>query len=176
MKFIQPLITDNVYGIDPVKTVYMAITSAQPQDGLTMENSKIISIIPAPMPSDTIVLDVSPSVIVNSNYLVRIELEKNNNINERYIYYYVRNTDVSTYVPQPTFTAAEIPVVQAIKTSKELLEYIAKKYNRNYRPEDFWVSDNSIDYTGGTVGPNWLMKARYNSIHYTGETIIRLHT
>lgn len=161
MNYFQPLLTENPYGADPLTSVYKALTISYPAWGLTKTNSKIISIQPAATPEN--------------KYFTRMVIEKNNDINQQYELFYIRNSDVSTMVPQPTFNATDLTEIAKFTNSTQLLAYLAKKLQINFRPEDFWVSTYEIEYCGGTVKPNWLMEARYDSIHFTGKTIVKLH-
>lgn len=160
MRIIYPAVQDNPRGSNPENSVYIAINKLFPELGLTQANSKII--------------DTQPAATTDLPYLKRVLVLKGSNPNDTFEFFYS-----CYYLPQifprDVFaTQEQLDHALSLKTSAELIEYIGLANNLNLRAEDFWVSDNSIEFTGGTKTPNWLMKAKYNAQWYLGETIISL--
>lgn len=161
MNYFQPLLSENPYGSDPLDSVYIALNRSYPQWGLTKGNSKIVSIQAAATKEDP--------------YFTRMVIEKDNDINQQYELFYSRNSDVNRLLPSVVFNPEDIEAIQSLTNSEELVAYIAKKYQINFKTADFWTEPHSIEYCGGSTPPNWLMKAMHNSIHFAGERIIPLH-
>lgn len=159
MRLIYPAIADNPKGANPENSIYIAINKLFPALGLNQTNSKII--------------DTQPAALPTSPNMKRVLVEKDNDYEKRYDFFYECYLLENVFV-NPLFTASEIAAVQAIKTSAKLLEYIQNKFGRNLPTKDFWVSDTSIDYTGGEKRPNFCLEAVSTAQWYTGSTIIHL--
>lgn len=159
MDYIYPEYVNNPRGANPETSIFMAIVKGYPSYGITQANSKIIATQP-------FVTDILP-------YGKRVLVQKGDNPNDRYAFYYTcRN--VPDVFKATLLTAAQVVEAVKFKTSAELITYIGLVNNLNMRPEDWWCSTNSIDYTGGTKRPNFLLEAKYNAQWYSGKSIIHL--
>jgi hypothetical protein len=92
-----------------------------------------------------------------------------------YEFLYGRHNISDVASGKPVLTTADKTALKAMNTSEAMLDYIAKKWNVAFTSDDFWVSPNSKDYTGGTTQPNWLMKSQYSALGWWGEMIVHLH-
>lgn len=161
MKLFNLPLADNVLGSDSLANLYIAINKAFPELGLTKDNSTIVKIQPA----------------VSSTYptLTYLKIQKGDDQGDTYELFYNRY-NITNYLVNPLFTTAELVAVKKLTNSADLVEYIAKKFNHNFRAEDFWTSINSIELAGGSTPPNWYMEAVYDSIYWTGSMYVWLHT
>lgn len=151
---------DNPVGANPLVGLYLAINRGYSALGLTKDNSTVVSI--------------QPSATKEIPLLTRIVIQKGDSYQDQYEFVYER-FDWTLYINNPIWTAGQLPTVKALTTSKALLNAIATKTGFNFLPADFWISDNSIDYSGGTTVPNWYMEAQSDSIYWTGAKHIWLH-
>lgn len=158
MRIIVPLPIDNPRGANPEDSIYIAINKLYPEFGLTQANSKIIATQPA-------VTEIYP-------HMKRILVQKGDDLNEQYAFFY--NCHSVPLVFSSIFTPEQIEIASKLKTSAELISWIGEANSLNMRPEDWWCSTTSITYTGGTKGPNFLLKAKYNAQWYIGEIVTPL--
>ncbi|AEH03605.1 hypothetical protein AVT69_gp180 [Pseudomonas phage PhiPA3] len=160
MRRITLKLADNPIGANPLVGLYKAITATYANLGLTQANSAVIKI--------------QPAATLEEPNLTIVVVRKDNDPNKDYEFFYNR-FNINTYINNPYWTEAEVPVVQAINNSKELLAKIATKSTLNLTEKDVWVNIASIDYAGGTITPNWLMTCISNSVYFTGKLILWLH-
>lgn len=162
MQLITPNIADNPRGANPLTGIYKAINAKYPTYGLTVTNS--------------VVLSTQPAVSTEYPLLKRILIEKNKDPSLQYEFFY-SCLDITSQLPKPVFNAAQVAYIKAnIKTSADLVNYMATTFNKNFRPEDFWTSDNSIDFCGGTKTPNFYLKTLYSAQWFIGEMVLNLWT
>lgn len=161
MRQISITLADNPLGASPLVGLYKAINTRYASLGLTQANSRVLRVQPAATqerPNQSVVF-----------------IQKGTSYDTIYDFYYDR-FNINEYVKNPYWTAEEVIKVKDMESSAEVLNEVAKKSKLNLTASDAWTSDTSIDYTGGIVGPNWLLKSTYNSIYFTGELVLWLHS
>jgi len=161
MKTFELPIDVNKLGSDPLVHLYNALNSTYPADGLTSANSRILKIQPAATASNP-----------NLTYL---RIQKGENEGDIYEYFYNRY-NINDYLKNPIFTSSEAVRASKLPDSVKLVGMISTKVKLNFLGSDFWTSINSLDFSGGTVTPNWLMQSTYNSIYWCGSMYVWLHT
>ena len=158
MLIFEIKLEDNaVLGSNAVGPMLVGLARSYPEYGYTVDNCKIISIQSA----------ASPEYPLRT----RVLIEKDN---VQTPFFYDR-FDIATLIINPLWTDTELLTIKQLDTSKELLDAISLKTGYNFGSTAFWVSDNSIDYSGGTTVPNWYMEAVYNSVYWCGEMTVWLH-
>lgn len=160
MRRITLQLSDNPPGADPEVGLYKAINAAYPALGLTQANSTVMVVQPAQKSRE--------------QDLTRVQIQKNVSPLELHSFLYNR-FDILTFIKLPYFSAAEITQITALKSSADLLAFIAKKSGKNLRNDDFWVNTANKDLSGGSTPPNWRMKANDQSIYWKGEIVLPLH-
>lgn len=150
----------NTFGKDPTVEFYAAINRTYPTLGLTAVNSKIALVINCATAAE-------PDQAIAKLY-------KTNDPTVIYEFLFIRK-NINTILSTPVLTPANLTAIASLTSSEELLKFIAQKYNRAWTEKDFWVSRNEIEDAGGQVRPNWLMRARYDSLAWCGEKIVWLH-
>ncbi|QBX32340.1 hypothetical protein [Pseudomonas phage PA1C] len=161
MRQISISLTDNPIGASPLVGLYKAINAKYSSLGLTQANSRVIRVQPAATkerPNQTVVF-----------------IQKGTSYDTIYDFYYDR-FNLNDFIENPYWTASEVEELQQMENSTEVLGEVARKSTLNLTKSDIWVNDTSIDYTGGQVGPNWLLKSIYNSLYFTGELVLWLHS
>ena len=161
MRRISISLDDNPIGADPLIGLYNGINAEHAELELTQENSVVILVKAAATrqrPLQTVVI-----------------IQKDNDYDKTYEFYYDRY-DVNEYIKNPYWTSEEEAIVRALDNSADLLVEIANKSGLNLTEKDVWINDTSIRYTGGTKTPNWLFKSIFNSIYFTGELVLWLHS
>lgn len=161
MQLIELKLADNTTGKDPVDGLYKAINTSFASLGLTKANSKILSIQPAAYPGRP--------------FMTRVLVQKGENISAQYAFFYDR-FHIRDWVSKSMFTASDLTQVAKLKSADELIKYIATKTKQNFLPIDFWSDPAVIPLTGGSNPPNWLMEARADSVYWTGEIVVWLHS
>lgn len=151
----------NTYGADTLQLMIDGINRHNPDLQLTKANSKILMTMPYGDPS----LD----------RLTIIRIQKGEDISDVYEFVYSRHDINDVAAGKPALTTIDKDTLKAMDNSEAMLKYIAQKFNVAYTPDDFWVSPNSKEYTGGTTQPNWLMKTQYKSLCWWNEMIVHLH-
>lgn len=161
MKIFTLPLAANTLGSDPTIHLYNALNATFPEYGLTKTNSVILKI----QPSAT---DAYPN-------LTYLRIQKGYNEGDVYEFFYNRY-NINSYLANPMFNAVEAAQAAALPTSVQLVSLLAGKTGLNFRSDDFWTSINSLDYSGGTVKPNWYMESMYDSVYWCGAKQIWLHT
>lgn len=151
---------DNVRGSTPLVNLYRLINQQYPALGLTQANSKVVLLI-------THTDRLNP-------HRAYLQIARLGNPNATYEFQYDR-FNVSELMQNPVFTESELPALVALPTSVLLLNALALKLNVNFTPADFWVDASGIEYAGGTIRPNWILKSRFDSIFWCGEFNLHLH-
>lgn len=153
-------LADNVRGSTPITNLYRLITQQYPALGLTQANSKI-----------TLLIAHSDALNPNRAFL---QVQRTTAPFQVHEFQYDR-FNVGDLLVNPVFTALELPSKVALTNSVALLAALATKVNLNFTPADFWVDAASIEYAGGSVRPNWILKSRFDSIFWCGEFNLHLH-
>lgn len=148
---------NTVIGDNATGPLLVGLARTYPEYGYTVDNCKVISIQSA----------ASPEFPLRT----RIVIERD----EVQTPFYYNRFDISELITNPLWTDAELVAIKALPNSQELVTAIANKTGYNFGINGFWTSNNSIDYSGGEVTPNWYMKAVYNSTYWCGNTTIWLH-
>lgn len=161
MKFFELPLAENTLGSDPIVHLYKAVTSTYPEDGITRDNSRI--------------LKIQPSATTTYPNLTYLRIQKGDDPQDVYEYFYNRY-NINDYLTNPIFTTAEAKQAAKLPNSAKLIDAISAKTQLNFRPNDFWTSINSLDYSGGTVGPNWFMQSVFDSVYWCGDMYVWLHT
>lgn len=161
MNFFELPLADNTLGSDPTVHLYKAINAAFPAFGLTRTNSKIVKIISAPT-------EDHPTL----TYLL---IQKGDDEQDLYELFYPR-FDINDLMTNPIFTKTEAEQAAKLPSSAKLVDAISAKVKQNFRANDFWTSINSLDFSGGSVKPNWYMEAVYDSVYWCGSMYVWLHT
>lgn len=161
MKTFELPLNVNTLGSDPITHLYNALNAAFPADGLTRTNSRILKIQPSATPT-----------FPNLTYL---RIQKGSNEQDIFEYYYNRY-NINDYLTNPIFTAAEALQASRLSNSVKLVDAISAKVKLNFKGTDFWTSINSLDFSGGTTTPNWLMQSQYDSVYWCGSMYVWLHT
>ncbi|ARV76863.1 hypothetical protein PHABIO_232 [Pseudomonas phage Phabio] len=159
MQIIHPEVEDNPRGANPETSIYIAINKLYPQYELTQENS--------------VILDTQPWVSPVLLHGKRVFIQKGQDPNDTYQFFY-ECYNVPQIFPAMVFTDEQLTEALKLRTSAELIEYIGLVNNLNLRKEDWWCSDNSIDFAGGENRPNFVLEAKSNAQWYTGWRIINL--
>lgn len=152
-------LVNNARGSSPIANLYNHVVFQYPELGLTAENS-VIRLLQRHWSRNT------PA-------RTRLVISPRNDLSVKHVFHYDRFL-VQDYIAQTVFTESDFSTVTALG-SAALLEYLANKVNQNLTAEDFFVEPDGITYCGGSVGPNWRLKARPDSVFWYGETILRLH-
>lgn len=160
MRKLNLMLADNPQGGISSEALYMAIERAYPELELTFSNSKIVKI------------QAFPARYQAARTYLAIE---RNDEPLRNIEFYYDRFDISLYVTNPLFDAAEAQEL-ADKTEPDVLAAISEKIDQNLTEEDFWINPYQFTSIGGQVGPNFRLKARYDSPMWFGETVVPLHT
>lgn len=153
-------LADNARGTTPIVNLYRLITQQYPTLGLTQANTKIALLI-------------AHTDQQNPNRAF-LQLQRTTAPFLVYEFQYDR-FNVADLLVNPVFTALELPSKVALTNSAALLAAVASKQNLNFTPADFWVDTTSIEYAGGSVKPNWILKSRFDSIFWCGEFNLHLH-
>ncbi|ABY63072.1 hypothetical protein ST201phi2-1p244 [Pseudomonas phage 201phi2-1] len=161
MKIFELPLSVNTLGSDPTLHLFNALNEAYPEYELTRENSRILKIQPA----------------VTSTYpnLTYLRIQKGDDPEDVFEFFYNRY-NINDYITNPLFTASEAAQAAALPNSAKLVDVISAKVQLNMQPNDFWTSINSLDYSGGTDGPNWSMQSVYDSVYWCGSMYVWLHT
>lgn len=161
MKTFELPLNVNTLGSDPILHLYNALTATYPDDGLTRANSRI--------------LKIQPSATTSYPNLTYLRIQKGDDPQDIYEYYYNRY-DINDYLTNPIFTTSEALQASKLPNSVKLVDAISAKVQLNFLSSDFWTSINSLDFSGGTVTPNWLMQSAYDSVYWCGSMYVWLHT
>lgn len=153
-------LADNARGSTPLVNLYRLISQQYASLGLTQANSRVVMLI-------THTDRLNP----NRAYL---QIARLSNPNTTYEFQFDR-FNVNDLIRNPVWTAGELPPIVALPTSAALLNALATKLNLNLTPADFWVDASGIEYAGGTIRPNWILKSRFDSIFWCGELNLHLH-
>jgi hypothetical protein len=154
------LLAENPTGANPLTGLYLALTREHPALGLTLENSRILS--------------VQPAATAPRPWRTRLLIEKDRNPELRYEFFYDRfslTELLAPWVPSP----ADIIAMQNKTTSKDLIDWINVKRGLNMTAADVWLSINSIEYAGGTVTPNFWIRRVDSSIWFAYGKFLPLH-
>lgn len=146
------------YGVDKWQMMLDGINRIYPDLQLTKDNCELLKSLPYG--------DVSKELI---GY---IQIKKGP---DTYEFYYGRHSINDVASGKPPLTTADKNALKAMDNSEAMLDYIARKWNVAFTPDDFWVSPNSKEYTGGTTQPNWLLKPQASAIGWWDEMIVHLH-
>lgn len=152
--------TQTLKGVDPIAVYYARLKATYPAIDLTRDNSTIILVQGmgnADAPEDTV---------------VRIsQMDQPWVIHE-----FVHNRfDLGKIIPTPTFNSTDLTAIASITNSVKLVEYMATKFNRAFTADSIWTELASIPSAGGSVQPNWYMKAVWDSMFWYGDKLVRLH-
>lgn len=161
MYVVKLNLEDNEIGSNPEYGLYKSIGDTYPELELNSENSTIIKVIAA------------ESREFRNRACATIS--RNAQPDETYVIFFDR-WDINEFISNPYFQQEELEEIQELSSSEALLEKIRNKSGLNFTPETHWVDKSSIDYTGGEVGPNFLLKTIYNSIYFKGEIVLWLHS
>jgi len=161
MKIFELPLSVNTLGSDPTLHLFKALDEAYPEYELTRENSKILKIQPA-----------ATSTYPNLTYL---RIQKGDDPEDTLEFFYNRY-NINDYITNPMFTATEAAAAAKLPSSAKLVDAISAKLQLNMQPNDFWTSINSLDFSGGTDGPNWFMQSVYDSVYWCGSMYVWLHT
>lgn len=160
MKFVRLDLSKNPLGSNPVDNFFTVLQEQYPDDGITKDNANILS-----------VYNYQDRY---SETTARVEIAKNEAPLVKYIYY-VKRFNLEQFIKNPLFTSVEINTVRAIENSFDLLKYIADKLNINLTEHDIFIEHGYIDYSGGTITPNWLMQSIESSLWFYGKINLWLH-
>lgn len=152
--------TKLVYGANSLDIFYQCINASNPSLGLTKTNSTILLVQPFGWSQ-------SPKTTIT-------RIQQNSAPYKVYEFLYDR-LDINNALGTPVLSATDILAVKLMLNSATILDFLAKKYNRPWTPDDVWVDTSYIEFTGGKVTPNWLMKTRYNSLFWWNERIVQIH-
>lgn len=150
--------TAMTYGVDKWQLILDSTNRINPTLQLTKENCKLLKSIPYGDPA--------------RESLGYLHIQKGD---DSYEFIYGRHEVNDIAAGKPALTVEDKNALKAMDNSEDMLDYIAKKWNVAFTPNDFWVSPNSTDYTGGTTQPNWLMKSQFSALGLWGEMIVHLH-
>lgn len=160
MKTVELNLTKNPLGSDPLVNFYQLLNEQYPEDNLTLSNSKVFTVY---------------------NYqnqytksLARVAIVRNEDPVDVLVYF-VKRFDLRRFIQNPFFSNAELAEVQAIDNSYDLMRYIANKTGLNLTTEDLLVERSYIEYSGGSVTPNWLLNTREQSLWFYGHFNLWLH-
>lgn len=151
---------DNVLGSTPIVNLYRLINQQHPTLGLTQVNSRI-----------TLLINHTDRLNPHRAYL---QIARVSAPYTTYEFQYDR-LNVSELLQNPVFTEEELIALKPIPTSTALLEALAAKLNMNFTEDDFWVDASGIEYAGGSIHPNWILKARFDSIFWCGKFNVHLN-
>lgn len=146
------------YGVDKWQLVLDRINLIHPTLQLTKENCVLLKSMPYGDPSREL--------------LGYLQIQKDD---ATYEFIYGRHNIKDVVAEKPALTTADKTALKAMDNSEAMLDYIARKWDVAFTPDDFWVSPNSTDYTGGTTQPNWLLKSQYKALGWWDELIVQLH-
>lgn len=161
MKIFELPLAVNTLGSDPTIHLYNALNAAYPEYGLTRQNSKI--------------LKIQPSATGSYPNLTYLRIQKGDDPEDVYEFFYNRY-DINDYLTNPIFTTSEALQASRLPNSVKLVDAISAKAQLNFQANDFWTSINSLDFSGGTDAPNWLMQSTYDSVYWCGSMYVWLHT
>lgn len=151
----------NVYGADTLQLLLDGINRFNPDVGYTKANCKIVLLMPYGDPA-------KPRLTI-------VRVQKGDNLADQLEFVYERHNITDIAATRPPLVQADWDAMKAMRSSAEMLDYLARKWNYNLTPEDFWVNISSKEYAGGTVTPNWELRSIYNSMCYWGTRIVQLH-
>lgn len=160
MRNISIKLEDNPISGDAITGLYTAINTSYPELNLTKENSTII--------------DIRSAIYKSEPNRTRLFIKKND-VPDLYFEFFYNRFNVNDLFTNPYFEGNEISTIQSIETSVELLEYIKEKSSINLSEKDFWVDKAGIDYSGGEITPNWILRSMDNSPYFTGTITLWLH-
>lgn len=146
------------YGVDKWQLILDRINIIHPTLQLTKDNCKLLKSMPYGDPT--------------REQVGYMHIQKGD---ANYEFLYGRHSINDVAAEKPPLTTADKNALKAMDNSEDMLDYIAKKWNVAFTPDDFWVSPNSTDYIGGTTSPNWLMKSQYSALGWWDEMIVHLH-
>ena len=152
--------TKIIRGANPLTIFHAAVTKAYPALGITAANStvKLIQGVGNPDAPD----DCVTVVVKNNAPMVEYEFVH-------------KRQNIDFVLKKPVFTAAQLAVAKTKTSADELIDYIASIYNKPFTKDSIWGDVSAIPTTGGTVTPNWRMKAMWNSMFWYGERVVWLH-
>lgn len=158
MLIFEIKLSDNtVIGATATGPMLVGLARSYPEYGYTVDNCKVISIQSA----------ASPEYPLRTRVLIEKDKVQTPFFYDRF--------DINTLLTNPLWTDEELVAIKQLRTSQELITAIATKTGYNFGINGFWSSDNSVDYSGGEVTPNWYMEAVYNSTYWHGAMSIWLH-
>ena len=153
--------TANVYGADTLQLMLDGINLHNPDVGYTKANCKIVMNMPYGDPAQ-------PRLGI-------VRVQKGDSPSDQLEFVYERHNINDIAATRPPLDQDDWTAMIAMRSSAEMLDYLARKWNYNLTPNDFWVSINSQEFIGGTVQPNWEIRSIYNSLCYWGTRIVQLH-